>query len=62
MIRTLLLASAAIAAYALQQSHSLIPLLSLLTLLSTWVICEVGQFCRELNAPKPDEQEYHQDF
>ena len=34
MIRTLLLTGAAIASYALQQSHALLPLLSLLALLS----------------------------
>ncbi|MEV3831168.1 hypothetical protein ACET77_02205 [Aeromonas allosaccharophila] len=59
MIRTLLLTGAAIAAYALQQSHSLLPLLSLLTLLSLWVVSEIGQFYRDLPDANTDEQEYH---
>ena len=62
MIRTLLLTGAAIAAYALQQSHSLLPLLSLLALLSLWVVIEVGQFYRDLPDANADEQEYHHDF
>lgn len=66
MIRTLLLTGAAIAAYALQQSHSLLPLLSLLTLLSFWVVIEVGQFYRDLpdanTDANADEQEYHHHF
>jgi hypothetical protein len=62
MIRTLLLTGAAIAAYALQQSHSLLPLLSLLALLSLWVVSEVGQFYRDLPDANADEQEYHHDF
>ncbi|WP_139410816.1 hypothetical protein [Aeromonas veronii] len=68
MIRTLLLTGAAIAAYALQQSHSLLPLLSLLALLSLWVASEIGQFYRDLpdanaNAnANADKQEYHHDF
>ncbi|WP_270806238.1 hypothetical protein [Aeromonas sp. QDB62] len=44
MIRTLLLSGAAIAAYALTQSHALLPLLSLLALLSLWVVSEIGSF------------------
>lgn len=59
MIRTLLLTGAAIAAYALQQSHSLLPLLSLLALLSLWVVSEVGQFYRDLPDANADKQEYH---
>ena len=62
MIRTLLLTGAAIAAYALTQSHSLLPLLSLLALLSLWVISEIGQFYRDLPDANADEQEYHHDF
>jgi hypothetical protein len=62
MIRTLLLTGAAIAAYALQQSHSLLPLLSLLALLSLWVASEIGQFYRDLPGANADEQEYHHDF
>ncbi|WP_429074448.1 hypothetical protein [Aeromonas veronii] len=62
MIRTLLLTGAAIAAYALQQSHSLLPLLSLLALLSLWVASEIGQFYRDLPDANADEQEYHHDF
>ena len=62
MIRTLLLTGAAIAAYALTQSHSLLPLLSLLTLLSLWVVSEVGQFYRDLPDANADEQEYHHHF
>jgi len=62
MIRILLLTGAAIAAYALQQSHSLLPLLSLLALLSLWVVSEISQFYRHLPAAKPDEPEYHHDF
>lgn len=62
MIRTLLLTGAAIAAYALQQSHSLLPLLSLLALLSLWVASEIGQFYRGLPDANADEQEYHHDF
>ena len=62
MIRTLLLIGAAIAAYALTQSHSLLPLLSLLALLSLWVISEIGQFYRDLPDANADEQEYHHDF
>ncbi|WP_148610795.1 hypothetical protein [Aeromonas sobria] len=66
MIRTLLLTGAAIAAYALQQSHSLLPLLSLLALLSLWVVSEVDQFYRDLpdanTDANADEQEYHHDF
>ncbi|TNI86984.1 hypothetical protein [Aeromonas sobria] len=66
MIRTLLLTGAAIAAYALTQSHSLLPLLSLLTLLSLWVVSEVSQFYRDLSDANTDanadEQEYHHDF
>ncbi|WP_322862679.1 hypothetical protein [Aeromonas allosaccharophila] len=62
MIRTLLLSGAAIAAYALTQSHSLLPLLSLLALLSLWVISEIGQFYRDLPDANADEQEYHHDF
>ncbi|MGU5765915.1 hypothetical protein [Aeromonas allosaccharophila] len=62
MIRTLLLSSAAIAAYALQQSHALLPLLSLLALLSLWVVSEIGSFYRSLPPAVLDEQEYHHDF
>ena len=62
MIRTLLLTGAAIAAYALQQSHALLPLLSLLALLSLWVASEIGQFYRGLPDANADEQEYHHDF
>ncbi|MEH8198938.1 hypothetical protein [Aeromonas allosaccharophila] len=62
MIRTLLLSGAAIAAYALTQSHSLLPLLSLLALLSLWVASEIGQFYRDLPDANADEQEYHHDF
>ncbi|MCE9848026.1 hypothetical protein LZ626_07980 [Aeromonas allosaccharophila] len=62
MIRTLLLSGAAIAAYALQQSHELLPLLSLLALLSLWVVSEIGQFYRDLPDANADEQEYHHDF
>lgn len=62
MIRTLLLSGAAIAAYALQQSHALLPLLSLLALLSLWVASEIGQFYRDLPDANADEQEYHHDF
>jgi hypothetical protein len=62
MIRTLLLSGAAIAAYALLQSHTLLPLLSLLTLLSLWVVSEIGSFYRTLPPAVLDEQEYHHDF
>ncbi|MGY3948034.1 hypothetical protein BJP24_10430 [Aeromonas allosaccharophila] len=62
MIRTLLLSGAAIAAYALQQSHALLPLLSLLALLSLWVASEIGQFYRDLPDANTDAQEYHHDF
>ncbi|WP_287871041.1 hypothetical protein [Aeromonas sp.] len=62
MIRTLLLSGAAIAAYALQQSHELFPLLSLLALLSLWVASEIGSFYRTLPPDVLDEQEYHHDF
>ena len=62
MIRTLLLSGAAIAAYALQQSHELFPLLSLLALLSLWVASEIGSFYRALPPAELDEQEYHHDF
>ncbi|CAJ1900255.1 MULTISPECIES: hypothetical protein [Aeromonas] len=62
MIRTLLLTGAAIAAYALTQSHSLLPLLSLLALLSLWVVSEIGSFYRTLPPAVLDEQEYHHDF
>ncbi|WP_279491277.1 hypothetical protein [Aeromonas veronii] len=62
MIRTLLLTGAAIAAYALTQSHSLLPLLSLLVLLSLWVVSEIGSFYRTLPPAVLDEQEYHHDF
>ncbi|MCE9950550.1 hypothetical protein LZ618_00335 [Aeromonas allosaccharophila] len=62
MIRTLLLSGAAIAAYALTQSHALLPLLSLLALLSLWVVSEIGQFYRDLPDANADEQEYHHDF
>jgi hypothetical protein len=62
MIRTLLLTGAAIAAYALLQSHTLLPLLSLLTLLSLWVVSEIGSFYRTLPPAVLDEQEYHHDF
>ncbi len=62
MIRTLLLSGAAIAAYALQQSHALLPLLSLLALLSLWVASEIGQFYCGLPDANADEQEYHHDF
>lgn len=62
MIRTLLLSGAAIAAYALQQSHALLPLLSLLALLSLWVASEIGSFYRALPPDVLDEQEYHHDF
>lgn len=62
MIRTLLLSGAAIAAYALQQSHALLPLLSLLALLSLWVASEIGQFYRDLPDTNADEKEYHHDF
>ncbi|MFB2865870.1 hypothetical protein [Aeromonas sp. MdU4] len=61
MTRTLLLVSAAIAAYALQQSHTLLPLLSLLILLSLWVVSEIRQFFRDLPAGKPDEPDYYLD-
>jgi hypothetical protein len=44
----------------------LLPLLSLLTLLSLWVVSEVGQFYRDLpdanTDANTDEQEYHHDF
>lgn len=62
MIRTLLLSGAAIAAYALQQSHALLPLLSLLVLLSLWVASEIGQFYRDLPDANTDAKEYHHDF
>ncbi|MFM5384305.1 hypothetical protein ACET87_19825 [Aeromonas veronii] len=62
MIRNLLLTGAAIAAYALTQNHSLLPLLSLLALLSLWVVSEVGSFYRTLPPAVQDEQEYHHDF
>ena len=62
MIRTLLLSGAAIAAYALQQSHALLPLLSLLALLSLWVVSEIGSFYHTLPPTVQDEQEYHHDF
>lgn len=62
MIRTLLLTGAAIAAYALLQSHTLLPLLSLLTLLSLWVVSEIGSFYRTLPPAVLDEQEYHHNF
>ncbi|MFM5808996.1 hypothetical protein ACET6J_03590 [Aeromonas veronii] len=62
MIRTLLLIGAAIAAYALTQSHSLLPLLSLLALLSIWVVSEIGSFYHTLPPTVQDEQEYHHDF
>ena len=62
MIRTLLLSGAAIAAYALQQSHALLPLLSLLALLSLWVASEIGSFYRALPPAELDEQEYHHHF
>lgn len=62
MIRTLLLSGAAIAAYALQQSHELFPLLSLLALLSLWVASEIGSFYRALPPAVLDKQEYHHDF
>lgn len=61
MIRTLLLISAAIAAYALTQSHSLLPLLSLLALLSLWVVSEIGLIYRQLPAAQPDKSTYHLD-
>ncbi|WP_429032737.1 hypothetical protein [Aeromonas veronii] len=61
MIRTLLLTGAAIAAYALTQSHSLLPLLSLLALLSLWVVSEIGLIYRQLQAAQPDESTYHLD-
>ncbi|MFQ1897766.1 hypothetical protein ACK36K_10575 [Aeromonas veronii] len=61
MIRTLLLTGAAIAAYALTQSHSLLPLLSLLALLSLWVVSEIGLIYRHLPAAQPDESTYHLD-
>ncbi|WP_421213147.1 hypothetical protein [Aeromonas sp. 600479] len=62
MIRTLLLLGAAIAAYALTQNHTLLPLLSMLILLSLWVACEIGSFYRTLPPAVLDEHEYHHDF
>ncbi|MBW3778291.1 hypothetical protein GL272_15475 [Aeromonas veronii] len=62
MIRTLLLTGAAIAAYALTQSHSLLPLISMLILLSLWVVSEIGSFYRTLPPADLDEHEYHHDF
>lgn len=62
MIRTLLLIGAAIAAYALTQNHTLLPLISMLILLSLWVVSEVGSFYRTLPPAVQDEQEYHHDF
>ncbi|KAE9626664.1 hypothetical protein [Aeromonas veronii] len=62
MIRTLLLIGAAIAAYALTQNHTLLPLISMLILLSLWVVSEIGSFYRALPPADLDEQEYHHDF
>ncbi|MFB2831379.1 hypothetical protein ACE1BS_17510 [Aeromonas jandaei] len=62
MIRTLLLIGAAIAAYALTQNHTLLPLISMLLLLSLWVVSEIGSFYRALPPADLDEQEYHHDF
>ncbi len=62
MIRTLLLIGAAIAAYALTQNHTLLPLISMLILLSLWVVSEIGSFYRALPPTVLDEQEYHHDF
>ena len=62
MIRTLLLSGAAIAAYALPQNHTLLPLISMLILLSLWVVSEIGSFYRALPPAVLDEQEYHHDF
>ncbi|WP_323887061.1 hypothetical protein [Aeromonas veronii] len=62
MIRTLLLIGAAIAAYALTQNHTLLPLISMLILLSLWVVSEIGSFYRTLPPTVLDEQEYHHDF
>ncbi|MGY3894182.1 hypothetical protein [Aeromonas enterica] len=61
MIRTLLLLGAALAAYALQQSHTLLPLISLLTLLSAWVASEICLMYRQLPTTGEDEQAYHLD-
>ncbi|MDD9210881.1 hypothetical protein [Aeromonas dhakensis] len=61
MIRILLLLGAALAAYGLQQSHTLAPLLSLLALLSLWVASEIRLMYRQLPATEPDEQPYHLD-
>ena len=61
MIRTLLLLGAALAACALQQSHTLLPLLSLLALLSIWVVSEIGLMYRQLPAAREDEQTHHLD-
>ncbi|AEB51305.1 hypothetical protein [Aeromonas veronii] len=62
MIRILLLTGAAIAAYALTQNHTLLPLISMLILLSLWVVSEIGSFYRALPPTVLDEQEYHHDF
>ncbi|PTT44929.1 hypothetical protein [Aeromonas sp. HMWF016] len=62
MIRTLLLIGAAIAAYALTQNHTLLPLISMLILLSLWVVSEIGSLYRALPPADLDEQEYHHDF
>ncbi|EKB22844.1 hypothetical protein HMPREF1170_01205 [Aeromonas veronii AMC35] len=62
MIRILLLTGAAIAAYALTQNHTLLPLISTLILLSLWVVSEIGSFYRALPPTVLDEQEYHHDF
>ncbi|MBL0597691.1 MULTISPECIES: hypothetical protein [Aeromonas] len=62
MIRTLLLIGAAIAAYALTQNHTLFPLISMLILLSLWVVSEIGSFYRALPPADLDEHEYHHDF
>ena len=62
MIRTLLLIGAAIAAYALTQNHTLLPLISMLILLSLWVVSEIGSFYRALPPADLDEREYHHDF
>ena len=62
MIRTLLLIGAAIAAYALTQNHTLLPLISMLILLSLWVVSEIGSFYRALPPADLDEHEYQHDF
>ncbi|MGN5146896.1 hypothetical protein [Aeromonas veronii] len=61
MIRPLLLTGAAIAAYALTQNHTLFPLISMLILLSLWVVSEIGLIYRQLPAAQPDESTYHLD-